>query len=108
MSTTKLDTSGVFQAVKVHAPQTRLSLPANSIRIRKNGIEFRSDHSIPAWTEMTVDLFSPVDGKKIHCTGVVVECHGNRHTGYTVAMVFMNLSRQSQERLAQLAFSARL
>jgi hypothetical protein len=106
MSTSKLDTSGIFQLPRISTTQTRLALPANSIRFRKNGIEFRTDKSISAWTEMTVDLQSPVDGKKVHCTGVVVDCSGNRHVGYLVSMVFMNMSRQSQERFNQLAFSS--
>jgi hypothetical protein len=105
MSTSKLDTSGIFQAPKIASAQTRLALSAAAIRFRKNGIEFRSEKPIPAWTEMTVDLLSPVDGKKVHCTGVVVDCAGNRHAGYLVSMVFMNMSRQSQERFNQLAFS---
>ncbi|MBM3834521.1 MAG: hypothetical protein FJ403_14870 [Verrucomicrobia bacterium] len=105
MSTSKLDRSGIFQPLKIESQQTRLSLPANAIRFRKNGIEFRSEKPIPNWTEMTVDLQSPKDGKKVHCTGVVVDCQGNRHAGYYVSMVFMNLSRQSRERLTQLAYS---
>jgi hypothetical protein len=105
MSTSKLDTSGVFETISVQTQQTRLTLPAHAIRFRKNGIEFRSVKPIPTWTEMTVDLQSPWDGKKVHCTGVVVDCNGNRHAGYLVSMVFMNLSRQSQERLAELAHS---
>lgn len=105
MSTSKLDMSGIFQLPKISNSQTRLALPASAIRFRKNGIEFRTDKSIPAWTEMTVDLQSPVDGKNVHCTGVVVDCTGNRHSGYLVSMVFMNMSRQSQERFNQLAFS---
>ena len=105
MSTSKLDTSGVFQHLKIESEQTRLSLPANAIRFRKNGIEFRSEKPIPSWTEMTVDLQSPKDGRKVHCTGIVVDCQGNRHTGYSVSMVFMNLSRQSQEHLTKLAYS---
>lgn len=105
MSTSKLDTSGVFHNLKLQSEQTRLTLPAHSVRIRKNGIEFRSDKSIPAYTEMSVDLFSDADAKKVHCTGVVVACSGNRHTGYVVSMVFMNLSRAAQERLDTLAFS---
>src|SRR2546425_10880869 len=105
MSTSKLDTSGVFQPLNVQAQQTRLALPADAVKFRPNGIEFRSAKAIPTWTEMTVDLQAPLDGKKVHCTGVVVECNGNRHAGYIVSMVFMNLSRQSQERLNQLAYS---
>jgi hypothetical protein len=34
---------------------------------------------------------------------VVVDCSGNRHVGYTVSLLFLNLSRQSQERLSALA-----
>jgi hypothetical protein len=105
MSTSKLDTSGIFQTLQVDSQQTRLSLPANAIRFRKNGIEFTTSHPLPIWREMTVDLHSAKDARKVHCTGVVVECKGNRHTGYAVSMVFINLSRQSQERLTQLAYS---
>ncbi len=105
MSTSKLDTSGVFQSLTIQSTQTQLPLPAHAVRVRKNGIEFRSVKPIPTWTEMTVDLHSAADGKKVHATGVVVDCNGNRHVGYLVSMVFLHLSRQSQERLAQLASS---
>ena len=69
-------------------------------------MEFLSTEPIPAWTEMTVDLHSARDAKKVRATGIVVECNGNRHSGYSVSMIFMNLSRQSQERLSQLAHSS--
>ena len=105
MSTSKLDTSGVFQPVTVLGDQTAFSLPPAAVRIRKNGIEFRSPTPIPLWTEMTVALQSPGDTKKLHCTGIVVACNGNRHTGYAVSMLFLNLSRQSQERLSLMAHS---
>jgi hypothetical protein len=106
MSTSKLDTSGVFQALHVHGAQTRLTLSPESVRIRPNGIEFRADKPIAQWTEMTVDLVSS-EGEKVHCTGIIVECAGNRHSGYHVSMLFMSLSRQAQERLDLLAFSQR-
>jgi len=105
MSTSKLDTSGVFHPVQLHSNQTELSLPAQAIRFRKNGIEFCSTSPIPKWTEMTVDLHSRREAKKVHCTGIVVDCIGSRHTGYVVSMVFMDLTPQSQERLSELAFS---
>jgi hypothetical protein len=106
MSTSKLDTSGIFQALHVHGAQTQLTLSPSSVRIRPHGIEFRADKPIGQWTEMTVDLFS-VEGEKVHCTGIVVECSGNRHMGYQISMLFMNLSRQAQERLDLLAFTQR-
>src|ERR1041384_6517978 len=103
MMPTKLDTSGIFQPTKISSAQTRLALPSTAIRFRKNGIEFRADKPIPAWTEMTVDLQSPVDGTRVRCTGGVFVCAGNRPSGYRVSMVFINMSRQSQERFNQLA-----
>jgi len=105
MSTSKLDTSGVFHAVTVDSDRTTLSLPQAAVRIRKNGIEFRSPTPIPVWTEMTVALQSAGEAKKVNCTGIVVACDGNRHAGYAVSMLLMNLSRQSQERLNLLAYS---
>jgi len=105
MSTSKLDTSGIFHPVTVQGDQTTLSLPPAAVKIRKSGIEFRSPTPIPLWREMTVALQSPGDAKKLHCTGIVVACNGNRHTGYAVSMLFMNLSRQSQERLSLMAYS---
>src|SRR5688572_14667738 len=105
MSTSKLDTSGIFQPAKAKENRTQLTLPAHNVCIRKNGLQFRSEKPLSLWTEMTMDLVS-CNGKKVHCHGVVVACHGNRHTGYVVSMILMNLSRQAQERLDTLAFSA--
>ena len=104
MSTSKLDTSGIFQPVRLKENRTQLTLPAQNVCIRKNGLEFRTEKPLTLWTEMTMDLVCGT-GKKVHCHGVVVACHGNRHTGYIVSMVLMNLSRQAQERLDTLAFS---
>jgi len=105
MSARKVDGSAEFQNLTVHSRQTRLSLAPHEVRVRKNGVEFRSASPITAWTEMTVTLQSTRDSGRVHCTGVVVACTGNRHNGYTVSMVFTSLSKQSQARLNVLAFS---
>jgi hypothetical protein len=104
MSARKFDTE-ILSSVNVQARQTRLSLSADQVRIHRNGVEFRSETPITPWTEMTVTLQSPRDGARVHCTGVVVGCTGNRHDGYAVSMVFTSLSKQSQARLESLAFS---
>lgn len=106
MSASKLGNSDIFQPVTVQAQTTRLNLPASAVRIHKSGIEFRTDTAIPAWTEMTIDLQTPLYPKKFHCTGVVVACSGNRHTGYRVSMVFTGLSSKAQARLNSLAYSS--
>ena len=105
MSTSKLDTSGVFQPLSLQAQPTKLALPAGRVRFRKNGVEFISAKPLPLWSEMTVSLHSPNTNRKVAATGVVVECLGNRHSGYSVALLFMSLSRQSRERLSELAVS---
>lgn len=105
MSARKLGNSELFQTITRPSQPTRLHLPANAVRIRKSGIEFRSQAPLAAWTEMTVTLEAPLSAKKFHCTGVIVACEGNRHSGYTVSMVFTSLSRQAQAQLNSLAFS---
>lgn len=103
MSMSKLDRSGVFGSSKLQLEKTEVALAADAIQFSPNGIEFRCTQAFPAWAEMTVDLQSPIDGKPIHFTGVVVACHGNRHLGYVISMVFLNVSRQARERLSELS-----
>ena len=75
------------------------------MRIRKNGIEFRSVNPIPVWTEMTVALQTPQSAKKVNFTGVIVSCNGNRHAGYILSMLFTNMSKQAQARLNSMVVS---
>ena len=105
MSARKFETSNLFQPVTVQAREACLSLSPSQVRIRKNGVEFHSEKPIAAWTEMTVTLQSTKDSGRVHCTGVVVACIGNRHDGYSVSMVFTSLSKQSQARLDMLSYS---
>jgi hypothetical protein len=106
MSARKLEpSSSGFSDVNVQARKTSLTLSAGAVSLSKNGIEFRSPNAIAPWTEMTVDLESPRNARKIHCTGVVVACNGSRHAGYHVSMLFTGLSRQTQAQLNLLAYS---
>jgi hypothetical protein len=83
--------------------EASLTLTPESVVIHKGGIEFRSPRAFPAWTEMTVSLRTP-QGERVRCSGVVVDCHGNKHLGYCVSMVFTSLSKQAETRLAAMAF----
>lgn len=56
---------------------------------------------------MTVSLTCATDQRKTNLTGVVVACNGNKHTGYMVSMVILNMTRQTQERLSTMAASHR-
>jgi hypothetical protein len=83
-----------------------LALPAGYFEIRTNGIEFHSPTPIPEWTEMTVELETSAAGRTARCTGVVVACRGHRHSGYRVAMLFTDLSRQAQAQIQHIALAA--
>jgi len=105
MSARKAEVTSSLQHLTLEARQTRLSLSPDSVIIHKNGIEFRSLSPFAAWTEMTMTLRSSKGDAKVNCTGVVISCTGNKHTGYHVSMVFTNLSKQAQARLSQMAYS---
>src|SRR5262245_40350426 len=107
MSARKFTNPGpVHSSVAFAARQARLSLSHEAVFIQKNGIEFRSPTAFNTWTEMTVELQTPDNGR-VNCTGVVVACTGNKHAGYHVSMLFTDMSRQAQTRLSQMS-SARL
>ena len=105
MSARKIGNTGLLQPVSLQTRTTRLDLPASAVRLRKNGIEFRSDNAIPVWTEMTIAMETPQTPRKITLTGVVVACTGNSHAGYMVSMLFTNVSKQTQARLNSLVVS---
>ena len=94
------------QPIRVESGPKVLPLPAGFFQIRKNGIEFQSSTPIPEWTEMTVELETSATGRKVRCTGVAVACSGNRHSGYQVALLFTDLSKQSQAQLDNLAIAS--
>ncbi len=55
---------------------------------------------------MTLTLQSPRDNGTVRCSGVVISCTGNKHSGYQISMVFTSLSKQAQARLNSMAYSA--
>jgi hypothetical protein len=89
--------------VTMEGRQSRLELSTDSVSMHKSGIEFRSPTPFPEWAEMTVSLKSPQDGGRLQCSGVVIACSGNKHTGYRVSMVFTRISQQAQARLDSMA-----
>ena len=93
------------QQVTVEGRQSRLELSTDSVSVHKSGIEFRSPTPFNEWTEMTVALQSPHDSTKLQCSGVVIACSGNKHTGYRVSMVFTHVTEQAQARLDLMARS---
>jgi hypothetical protein len=93
-----------FEPVTVEARQAKLELSADTVVIHKNGIEFRSPTPFKEWTEMTVSLQLPREGK-LQCAGIIVACSGNKHAGYNVSMMFTSLSKQAETQLHTMARS---
>jgi hypothetical protein len=89
-------------AITAQASTDDQAIPATNIRVRKNGIEFRSEKQIEPWTEMTLDFFSPFHTRRLHCKGVVVACSGNRHEGYIIALLFTSISGTALQILTEL------
>jgi hypothetical protein len=105
MSARSIESTGSFHQVSVGARQTRLALSPDSVIIHRKGIEFRSAIPFAEWTEMTMTLQSPGEAGRVHCSGVVISCTGNKHTGYHVSMVLTGLSKQAQARLTTIAYA---
>jgi hypothetical protein len=84
--------------VVVESRHQRQPVPAQMVRLDRNGVEFRSKLPFQLWTEMTVRLDVPGQSARQEGTGVVVACEGNRHQGYTVSVLFLGQSGQGAER----------
>lgn len=108
MSARRAEVTGPVHHVTVQARQTLLSLSSDAFVLHKNGIEFRSVVPFSPWAEMTLTLQSPRDGGRVHCSGVVISCTGNKHAGYHVSMVLTGLSKQAEARLNAMAVSQML
>lgn len=105
MSARKIVNHQTSENYTINSRQTALTLSPDAVSIHKGGIEFFSATSFPQWVEMTVTLKSPKDGATVNCTGVVVDCIGNKHAGYHVAMVFTSMSKQAEARLQTMVVS---
>ena len=104
MSARKIS-SELFNTSSPTPVPARLNLPARSVHVRKNGIEFHSHSPIAPWTEINLALELPLNPKRFHCNGVVVACDGDCLSAYAVSVVFTGLSRQAQTQLNTLVYS---
>ena len=105
MSARKITNQNTEQQLTVNSRQASLTLAPESVTLHKGGIEFQSQTAFPNWVEMTITLKSPQDGTTINCTGVVVDCLGNKHSGYHVSMVFTSMTKQAEARLNTMVYS---
>lgn len=92
-------------SVSVSARDAKLELSTDAVSIHKNGLEFRSPKPFKEWSEMTVALLSPKEGRRISGQGVIVGCAGNKHAGYHVSLVFTGLSSETEKQLGTMVQS---
>ena len=102
MGAKRLASSGNLNPLNIQSPETTLSLGAGQYTLWQSGIEFHSPQPLALWGEMAVEVTTLADQNKINAHGIVVESRGNRHSGYAVTMVFMNLTKQAQGQLSHL------
>jgi hypothetical protein len=107
MSAAKIDDGSAFSPVAGPHMDSRqvLHLSPENTLIRNNGIQFHYDTEIPAFTEMAVDLHDPADNAEIKANGIVVACSGDRHRGFEVSMLLLDLTEAHRARLGVLAYS---
>lgn len=105
MSASRFDTGSLFPEFRVETPGEKFAVPAAAVRIRANGVEFRSPKPLSVWAEMTVCLTAGA-ADTVCCSGVVVACDGTRHGGYVVSLLFLNLPQGSEQRLRRIAGAA--
>ena len=79
-----------------------LSLPAQAVHLRTNGIEFLHHRELPVWNELTVEILSPVKSDTARCQGLVIGCCGNRHNGYVISIVFSDRATGLESRIRQM------
>lgn len=105
MSARKITNPNLDQQLTVNSRKAALTLSPAAVTLHKAGIEFHSQTAFPNWVEMTITLKSPQDGTTVNCTGVVVDCLGNKHSGYHISMVFTSLTKQAEARLSTMVYS---
>jgi len=81
------------------------SFPPSRLSFTRGALNFEARRR-SSLTEMTVALQSPQDGGRVQCSGVVIACSGNKHTGYHISLVFTGMSRQAELRLNLMAHSS--
>jgi hypothetical protein len=98
MPASRIDGRSFFSPLVVETGPDRLHVPGGSVRLRRNGVEFRSPRPFELWTEMTVSVDTPGCDSPSEGTAVVVACEGNRHQGFAVSVLFLDLETGSGRR----------
>jgi hypothetical protein len=106
MSSAKQDSSGAFGGVALQLGSQKATILGNTFQLRPNGVTFKSDAALPAWTEVDMELQLPsrkpagATAKKIGCRGVVVHCKKQNKSGvYDVALLFCDVTPSTQQKL---------
>jgi|ERR1051325_105037 c-di-GMP-binding flagellar brake protein YcgR len=103
MNAAKRDLSGVFRPVEPATKNQRKSVLKKATRISANGVTFSSANYIAPFTEVQVRLQLLKRGpspQSISCSGVVVDCQGNKsNSQYTVAVAFLDVPKTMQNEL---------
>ena len=106
MSTARRDRSGVFDADLKRRRMSKAAVLDKIFHLSPRGITFVTDTCFPEWTEVGVEMHLPARSarndqpRQIGCRGVVVQCVRRDHgPGFEVALLFLDLPKNAQNRL---------
>lgn len=102
MPASRFDLPNGVNPVRVSGKDFQLDLGLESLVARRNGIEFKSDNPLPIWRELNVVLHTDQDSPPHRCNGIVVSCTGDRHLGYSICLLFLNLPPSAEQGWAQI------
>jgi hypothetical protein len=105
MASTRRDLSGVFDTELRGQCVRKAAVLEKSFHLSHKGITFASDTALAEWTEVGVEMRLPQltalgRARSIVCRAVVVQCSRRvPGPGYDVALLFLNLPKNAQNKI---------
>ena len=91
------------ESMHVKAKNIEFSVQPEAFIVQSNGAEFLSPEALPVWSELTIELPSPVDQSPIHCSGIVVGCNGSKANRIVVSILFVGMDSKATAIIERLA-----
>lgn len=104
MNAAKQDAATGLRPIELTVNTQRKPHTKNSIQFSPNGVTFPSHSYMAPFTEVRVQVKLPRNGSHhtVQCSGVVVECEGNKFRNqFQVSVAFLNLPKAVEHELRQ-------
>ena len=92
--------------VALHVGDQPTEVDRKHFQISPRGMVFCSASALSIWTEVSVCMHLPSSAgrppEQLDCHGVVVTCRRQRGSGWKCTVVFLDLSKKAEARLAKI------